>query len=170
MAKNLIKMPLENRVNPVVLRERGGKIMMIMMVAVARYFDGSWLWGHSTTTWAKFYPIMTTYPSGADILHTTYHLFTWPSVDFLLTTATFSCLRSHWMTPSLASAAKILRNFPYLTSSGLPRRTFDTLVTRVDTLVSFFKVCSDLLSYFIHKMLNVVGSFNVKNMNIHQTF
>ena len=39
--KNLIKMPLENRVDPVVLRERGGKIMMIMMVAVARYFDGS---------------------------------------------------------------------------------------------------------------------------------
>ena len=43
VAKNLIKMPLENRVDPVVLRERGGKIMMIMMVAVARYFDGSWL-------------------------------------------------------------------------------------------------------------------------------
>ena len=32
---------------------------------------------------------------------------------------------------SWATAAKILRNFPYLTSSSLPRRTFDTLETRV---------------------------------------
>ena len=94
VAKSLIKMPLENRVDPVVLRERGGKIMMIMMVAVARYFDGSWL----------------------------------------------------------ASEAKILRNFPYLTSSGLPRQSFDTLVTKVDTLVIFL-VC--MYCFFTHYYLKV---------------
>jgi hypothetical protein len=43
VVKTSKKLPLENRVGPVVLCERGGKIMMIMMVAVARYFDGSWL-------------------------------------------------------------------------------------------------------------------------------
>ena len=48
-----------------------------------------------------------------------------------------SVARHAILTEAGATAAKILRNFPYLTSSGLPRRTFDTLVTRVDTLVSF---------------------------------
>ena len=35
-------------------------------------------WGHSTTTWAKFYPILTTYPlerTIVDNLHTTWVLY-----------------------------------------------------------------------------------------------
>ena len=39
--------------------------------------------GHSTTTWTKFYPILTTYPTRVD--NTTYPLFPWTSVDFLFT-------------------------------------------------------------------------------------
>ena len=31
--------------------------------------------GHSTTTWTKFYPILTTLPPQVDILHTYYILF-----------------------------------------------------------------------------------------------
>ena len=43
--------------------------------------------GRSLTTLTKFYPILTTYPSSNGQLWTTiYSLFTWPSVDFLLTT------------------------------------------------------------------------------------
>ena len=54
--------------------------------------------GHSITTWVTFYPILTTYPSALDltiwdrcyistIVHpSTYHLITWSSVGFLLTT------------------------------------------------------------------------------------
>ena len=42
-----------------------------------------------------------------------------------------SVARHAILTEAGATAAKILRNFPYLTSSGLPRRTFDTLETRV---------------------------------------
>ena len=41
---------------------------------------------HSTTTWTKFYPILTPFPHKVDNLHTTYPLFMWPSVEFLLTT------------------------------------------------------------------------------------
>ena len=32
------------------------------------------------------------------------------------------------------------------------------------------KVHSDLLSYFIHTTLNIIGSFDVKKTNTHQTF
>ena len=45
--------------------------------------------GHSITTWTKIYPILTSYPSQVpivNILHAAYPLFTWPNVDFLLTT------------------------------------------------------------------------------------
>ena len=45
--------------------------------------------GNSTTTLVKFYPILNTYPlewTIMDILHITYPLFTWSSLDFLLTT------------------------------------------------------------------------------------
>ena len=43
--------------------------------------------GPSTTIWTKFYPILTTYPPRLDILYTPYPFFTWPNVDFLLTTS-----------------------------------------------------------------------------------
>ena len=102
MVKNLIKMPLENRVNPVVLRERGGKIMMIMMVAVARYFDGSWLGVIQQLrgpNFTQFWPPTLLEWTIGNNFHNTYSLLTWPSVDFLLTT--YSPLRSYWMPPKI---------------------------------------------------------------------
>ena len=46
-------------------------------------------WGHSTTTWTIFFQFWPPNPiklTIVDILHTTYPLFTWPNVDFQLTT------------------------------------------------------------------------------------
>ena len=61
------------------------------------------LWGHSTTTWTKFYPILTPSPlkwTIVDILHDTYPLFKWPSMDSLLTPLPPSFYpRSYWMAP-----------------------------------------------------------------------
>ena len=43
------------------------------------------IWGQSSTTWATFYPILTTYPLELTIVHildNTYPLLKWPSVEF----------------------------------------------------------------------------------------
>ena len=68
----------------------------------SHFLNVRWLKDHSTTTWTKFYPILTTYPpirwTIVDILYTTYPLFTWPNMDFLLTTY-LTFLHSYWKTP-----------------------------------------------------------------------
>ena len=68
-------------------------------------FEQCIYWGHSTTTWTKFYTILITYPPRVDNCgHFTWYLtylpfVTWPGVDFLLTPPPSSCPRSYWMTP-----------------------------------------------------------------------
>ena len=44
--------------------------------------------GHSTTTWTKFWPMLTTYPPWVDNCGHLFiiHMFMWPSIDFLMTT------------------------------------------------------------------------------------
>ena len=73
--------------------------------------------GHSSTTWTKFYPILTPSPDRVD--NCGYFIWylpfvTWSSVDFLLT----SYPRSYWMAPNwyvetdMNKATKIWRNVP----------------------------------------------------------
>ena len=61
-----------------------------VVIKIRSELQRSSLLGHSTTTWTKFYPILTPYPSWVDILHGKYLPFvTWSSMDFLLTPPPF---------------------------------------------------------------------------------
>ena len=67
---------------------------------------------HPTTTWSKYYPILTTYPPQEDycgnftyyltFVHVTRVAFYWPSHHL----STSSCPRSYWMTPNMVLASQ----------------------------------------------------------------
>ena len=70
-----------------------------------------WLRGHSTTTWTKYYPILTPYPPRVDnCKHLTDYLSFLHVINRGLSTdhlPTFSCPLSYWMTPKEEKMEKV---------------------------------------------------------------